>query len=226
MRTFQNILIFLLALFLLAGCQNTGSGTKATTQKYTPDWQSLRRIQTPEWLQKGKFGIYTHWGPYAVHAYGSNTTWYSFALYLEEDGEARQHFEEKFGKLTPEFGYKDLIPLFTAEKFDADEWADLFQKAGARYAGPVAEHHDGFSMWESEVTPWNAMDEGPMRDITGELKKAFEDKGLKLITTFHHARHLQQHLFHSKEQSPKSANHLYTFHRYAPEHLCFRVYIC
>ena len=112
----------------------------AGAQKYEPNWTSLKKMGTPEWLQNGKFGIYTHWGPYAVHAYGSNTTWYSYSLYVDEEGEARQHFEEKFGELTPEYGYKDLIPLFTAEKFDADEWADLFQKAGAKFAGPVAEH--------------------------------------------------------------------------------------
>ena len=112
-------------LFLLTSCTSPGP-------KYEASWQSLRRNQTPQWLQDGKFGIYTHWGPYAVHAYGSNTTWYSHELYKHENGEARKHFEENFGKLTPEYGYKDLIPLFTAEKFDADEWAELARKAGMK----------------------------------------------------------------------------------------------
>jgi len=163
------------------------TGILAYGQKYTADWQSLRRVQTPEWLQKGKFGIYTHWGPYAVHAYGSNTTWYSFALYLEEDGEEREHFENTFGKLTPNYGYKDLIPLFTAEKFDADEWAELFQKAGARYAGPVAEHHDGFAMWDTRYSDWNAAKMGPKRDIVGELEIAIKKRDMKFVTAFHHA---------------------------------------
>jgi len=162
-------------------------GTLVLGQKYTADWQSLRRVQTPEWLQKGKFGIYTHWGPYAVHAFGSNTTWYSFALYLEEDGEAREHFEKTFGKLTPEYGYKDLIPLFTADKFDAEEWADLFQKAGARYAGPVAEHHDGFAMWDTKYSEWNAANMGPKRDVVGELEAAIKKRDMKYVTAFHHA---------------------------------------
>jgi alpha-L-fucosidase len=179
MRTFTKsgilIMLFLSASFLAMG------------QKYTADWASLRRVQTPQWLQDGKFGIYTHWGPYAVHAFGSNTTWYSFALYLDEDGEAREHFEKTFGKLTPEFGYKDLIPLFTAEKFDADEWADLFQKAGARYAGPVAEHHDGFAMWDTKYSEWNAAKMGPKRDIVGELEKAIKERDMKYVTAFHHA---------------------------------------
>jgi alpha-L-fucosidase len=78
--------------------------------------------------------------------------------------------------------------MFRAERFNPDEWAALFKKAGARFAGPVAEHHDGFSMWASEVTPWNAMDKGPRRDITGELEKAIRKEGMRFITTFHHAR--------------------------------------
>ena len=69
-------------------------------QKYEANWQSLKQVSTPQWLQEGKFGIYTHWGPYAVHAYGSNTTWYSFSLYLDAEGEAREHFEKTFGKLS------------------------------------------------------------------------------------------------------------------------------
>ena len=171
------IILFVLILFSVS----------AYGQTYEPNWQSLKRIQTPRWLQDGKFGIYTHWGPYAVHAYGSNTTWYSFALYMDPEGEARQHFEKKFGKLTAEFGYKDLIPKFTAHKFNADEWADLFQKAGAKFAGPVAEHHDGFAMWDTKYSEWNAAKMGPKRDIVGELEKAVKKRGMKYVTAFHHA---------------------------------------
>jgi len=154
-------------------------------QEHRPQVRST--LPTPEWLQKGKFGIYTHWGPYAVHAYGSNTTWYSFALYQNEDGETREHFEKTFGKLSPDYGYKDLIPMFTADKFDADEWADLFQKAGARYAGPVAEHHDGFAMWDTKYSDWNAAKMGPKRDVVGELEAAIKKRDMKYVTAFHHA---------------------------------------
>jgi alpha-L-fucosidase len=156
-------------------------------QKYQSNWRSLKQNPTPQWLQDGKFGIYTHWGPYAVHAYGSNPTWYSRGLYLHDVGEARRHFEKTFGKLTPDFGYKDLIPLFTADKFDADEWADLFQKAGARYAGPVAEHHDGFAMWDTKFSDWNAAKMGPKRDVVGELEAAIKKRDMKFVTAFHHA---------------------------------------
>jgi len=170
----------------LLGCQQERL-SQHQVKKYEPTWESLREYkEVPKWLRDGKFGIYTHWGPYAVHAYGENTTWYSFALYME-DGEARQHFEKTFGKLTPEFGYKDLIPKFTAEKFDADEWAELFRKSGAKFAGPVAEHHDGFAMWDTRYSDWNAATMGPKRDVVGELEKAIKKRDMKFVTAFHHA---------------------------------------
>jgi alpha-L-fucosidase len=141
---------------LLPGCQQEQLSQRQVV-KYEPTWESLREYkEIPDWLRDGKFGIYTHWGVYAVHAYGENTTWYSFGMYADPESEAREHFENNFGKLTPEFGYKDLIPKFTAEKFDADEWAELFQKSGAKFAGPVAEHHDGFAMWDTRYSDWNA----------------------------------------------------------------------
>jgi len=95
----------------------------------------------------------------------------------------REHYGEP-----KDFEYHDLVPLFTAEHFDAEEWAELFLQAGARFAGPVAEHHDGYAMWDSNWTPWNVMDSGPKRDITGEIATAIRARGMKLVTTFHHAR--------------------------------------
>jgi len=180
------LILLLSVCSLLFGCQQEQLSQRQV-KKYEPTWESLREYkEVPKWLRDGKFGIYTHWGPYAVHAYGENTTWYSFALYME-DGEARQHFEKTFGKLTPEFGYKDLIPKFTAEKFDADEWAELFKKSGAKFAGPVAEHHDGFAMWDTKYSDWNAAKMGPKRDVVGELEKAIKKRDMKFVTAFHHA---------------------------------------
>jgi alpha-L-fucosidase len=85
-----------------------------------------------------------------------------------------------------EFGYKDFIPLFTAQKFDPEEWAELFKAAGARFAGPVAEHHDGFSMWDSQVNEWNAARMGPKRDVVGELEKAIRGQGMRFMVALHH----------------------------------------
>lgn len=95
-----------------------------------------------------------------------------------------EHHVKTYGPLN-EFGYKDFIPMFKAEKFDAAEWADLFEKAGAKFAGPVSEHADGFAMWDSDLTEWDAKDKGPKRDIMGELEKEIRKRDMKFIATFH-----------------------------------------
>jgi alpha-L-fucosidase len=151
------------------------------TPKYEETWDSLKKHRQPEWLDDAKWGIYFHWGPYSVPAFGNE--WYPHNMYFNWAG----YHEEHFGPLEEGHGYKELIPMFTAENFDPDYWAALFKEAGAQFAGPVAEHHDGFSMWASKVNPWNAMDMGPHRDIVGEMAKAIRNQGMKFITTFHHA---------------------------------------
>ena len=153
---------------------------------YKPSWNSLKNHETPQWLKDGKFGIYTHWGVYAVPAQGPNGTWYASNVYKHPDGDARLYHEATYGPLE-KFGYKDFIPMFTGEKFNADEWADLFQKAGARFAGPVAEHHDGFAMWDTRYSEWNSVKMGPMRDVVGELSIAIKKRDMKFVTAFHHA---------------------------------------
>jgi len=158
---------------------------KKTEAAYTADWESLARHNAaPEWFRDAKFGIYFHWGVYSVPAFGSE--WYPRNMHQKSRGEYKHHVE-KYGDPV-KFGYDKFVPLFKAEKFDADEWAELFEKAGARFAGPVAEHHDGFSMWASKVTPWNAKDMGPKRDLTGELATAIRKRNMKFVATFHHAR--------------------------------------
>ncbi len=169
-----------------SSARGTGAGKVAGTAPYQPAWESLRRHQTPQWLREGKFGIYTHWGIYSVPAFGGNATWYSHALYMDPNSEARRYHEQTYGALD-RFGYKDYIPLFTAEKFDPEEWAELFQKAGARFAGPVAEHHDGFAMWDTKWSQWNAATMGPKRDVVGALAKAVKARGMKFVTALHHA---------------------------------------
>jgi len=158
------------------------------TGPYKPDWASLRTYPVPQWLRDGKFGIYTHWGVYSVPARGPNGTWYAHYVYVNPDSADRKYQEATFGALE-KFGYKDFIPMFTGEKFDAEEWAELFLKSGARFAGPVAEHHDGFAMWDTQYSEWNAAKMGPKRDVVGELAKAIKKRGMKFVTAFHHAEH-------------------------------------
>jgi len=181
------ILIFTIGV---SSCQQANSPETAEPllmEEFKPTWESLKRQHIPQWLQDGKFGIYTHWGVYAVHAMGPNSTWYSEKAYKNDEGWQRKDFEEKYGKFSEGVGYKDLIPMFTAENFDAEEWADLFAKSGARFAGPVAEHHDGFAMWDTKYSDWNAAKMGPKRDVVGELATAIKAKDMKYVTAFHHA---------------------------------------
>jgi alpha-L-fucosidase len=156
------------------------------SKSYKPNWKSIGSHPTPEWFKDAKFGIYTHWGPYSVPAYGPNGTWYSHRCYSDAKSAQRKYHEQHFGPLE-KFGYKDFIPMFTAEKFDADEWATLFKRAGAKFAGPVAEHHDGFAMWPTRYSKWNAAKMGPKRDVVGELAAAVKKRGMKYFTAFHHA---------------------------------------
>ena len=156
-----------------------------TKKIYEPNWESLgRKKAAPEWFRDAKFGIYFHWGVYSVPAYQSE--WYPRWMH-HPNQPANQHHIATWGEPT-EFGYEKFVPMFTAEKFDAEEWAELFKQSGARFAGPVAEHHDGFAMWDSKLTPWNAVDRGPKRDVVGEISKAIRKRDMRVITSFHHAR--------------------------------------
>ena len=154
---------------------------------FKPEWESLKAHQDPEWFRDAKFGIYTHWGPVTVGAEdGTNggVQWYGKNMY-DPKNKVFEYHRNKYGDQN-QVGYKDMVPKFTAEKFDAEAWADLFEKSGAKFAGPVSVHHDNFAMWDSKVTRWNSVGMGPHRDITGELEKAIRAHGLKFITTFHH----------------------------------------
>lgn len=148
-------------------------------------WSELLDYQTPQWLKNKKFGIYTHWGVYSVPAFGPNVSWYPYKMYQEGTPQYEYHCR-KYGHPS-KFGYKDFIPMFTGDKFDAQEWAELFHRAGAGFAGPVAEHHDGFSMWKSSVNPWNASAMGPKRDVVGELERAVRAQNMEFMVAFHHA---------------------------------------
>ena len=178
-----SIVCFLLAPS--AGAADVGK-PDGISGPYRPTWESLKAHKDPEWFRDAKFGIYTHWGPVTVGSEDcpAGGQWYGHEMYDPKSGVFAFH-QQRFGD-QKKVGYKDIIPRFKAEKFDAEAWATLFARSGARFAGPVAVHHDNFAMWDSAVTPWNAVKMGPHRDITGELEKAIKRHGMKFITTFHH----------------------------------------
>jgi alpha-L-fucosidase len=153
---------------------------------FRPDWASLHSHHDPEWFRDAKFGIYTHWGPVTVGSSycPGDQEWFGRQMY--QPGEpafqySRQHFGDQH-----KFGFKDLIPRFTGEKFNADEWADVFARAGAKFAGPVAVHHDNFALWNSSLTRWNSVAMGPHQDVVGELERAYRKRGMRFVATFHH----------------------------------------
>lgn len=152
---------------------------------YHDTWDSLSTVRIPEWFGQAKFGIFIHWGLYSIAAH--NNEWYSRNMYIQ-DREEWEYHRKTFGKHT-EFGYRDFIPLFRAEHFDPQEWAELFVQAGAKYVMPVAEHHDGFQMYASAVSDYHAAAMGPRRDILGELKAACERAGMYFCTSSHRAEH-------------------------------------
>lgn len=152
---------------------------------YKDNWDSLFEFEMPEWFAGAKFGIFIHWGLYSLAAHANE--WYSRNMYIQDKEEWEYH-RKTFGD-HKDFGYKDFIPLFTTEKFNPQEWMELFQKAGAKYVFPVAEHHDGFQMYKSQISKYNAYDMGPHRDLLGELKTAAESQGLMFCTSSHRAEH-------------------------------------
>lgn len=153
---------------------------------YYDDWSSLTDFIMPSWFEKAKFGIFIHWGLYSIPAFRNE--WYSRNMYIQGTPEFEHHIKT-YGA-HKDFGYKDFIPMFTADKFDPDYWTETFVHAGAKYVVPVAEHHDGFQMYKSGLSAYNAADMGPKRDILGELKTAFEKRNLVFCTSTHRAEHL------------------------------------
>ncbi len=152
---------------------------------FRPDWESLRKYEVPEWYKDAKFGIFIHWGVYSVPAFGNE--WYPRNMYREGTDEYKHH-RETYGP-QDKFGYKDFVPMFKAEHFDPAAWAQLFKDAGAKYVVPVAEHHDGFAMYDSGLSDWTAAKKGPHRDVIGDLAKAVRAQGLHFGVSSHRVEH-------------------------------------
>ena len=152
---------------------------------FAASWDSLETYQVPKWYEDAKFGVFIHWGVYSVPAFDSE--WYPRNMYLM-DNPVFTHHVETYGPQS-RFGYKDFIPMFKAEKFNAAQWAELFKRSGAKYVVPVAEHHDGFAMYASGLTEWCAAKMGPKRDVVGELSVAVRKQGLHFGASSHRAEH-------------------------------------
>ena len=157
----------------------------AASGPFRADWDSLKGYQIPDWYQDGKFGIFLHWGVYSVPAFGNE--WYPREMYKEGSKE----FEHHVATYGPhdQFGYKDFVPSMRYENYDPQAYATLFRDAGAKFIVPVAEHHDGFAMYDTKLSRWNAVEMGPERDVLGELAIAVRKEGIVFGVSSHRAEH-------------------------------------
>ncbi len=188
----------------------------ATTgpQSYTASWSSVdQHPPAPTWFQDAKFGIYYHWGTWSVPAFGSE--WYPRNMYNSGSAE-HQHHIATYGDPSV-WGFQNFIngaynkagqwtqfaPKLTSAggNWDPNAWASLFKAAGARFAGPVAEHHDGFSMWNSAANPWNSVAKGPKLDLLSLNAQAIRAQGLKFMCSLHHAYHFNGYYQYVPNQS-------------------------
>jgi alpha-L-fucosidase len=200
--------VFLSPLFAQSGPRTTpeivaqaaAAGAPIPAGPIAPTWDSLKTSYTvPGWFRDAKFGIFMHWGLYAVPAHASE--WYEKHMY--GNPEITKWHTDKFGP-PDKFGYKDFIPMFTCSNWDPNAWAKLFKQAGAKIVIPTAEHHDGFALWDSAVNPWNAKQMGPHRDLIGDLGKAVRKQGLKFGISNHGIEH-----FTFIQPTPGVSNDLY-----------------
>jgi alpha-L-fucosidase len=167
------------------------SASKIFPQKYEANWESINSRPIPQWFTDAKFGIFIHWGIYSVPAwanpdksiniYARYAEWYWKRIMDPKDKVHHIFMDfhtEKYGK---DFKYQDFAPMFKAEMFDPDQWADIFQRSGAKYVVLTSKHHEGFPLWPSKQSwNWNSVDIGPHRDLLGDLTTSVKNKGLKM----------------------------------------------
>jgi len=179
----------LLPLFAVLGLMSSASvgAADAGTKRYEANWASLDARPTPSWYLDAKFGVFIHWGVYSVPAWGKvgeYAEWYWNRIESPKPEYAvwREFHAKNYGK---DFSYQNFAPQFTAELFNADQWASLFARAGVKYVVPTSKHHEGFALWPSAEAsrtwgrPWNSREIGPKRDLMQELADATRKQGLK-----------------------------------------------
>lgn len=197
----------LLGIITLAIVSATASqAAEPTSKPYDGSWESLQAMPVPAWFDDGKIGIFIHWGPYSAIGYHRAGKGYAEHVPKMIYRDAKHYYpylKERWGGHPPEFGYKDIVSEFKAENWDPAAWARLFKEVGAKYVVLTAEHHDGWANWDSALTPWNAVDRGPKRDLVGDLGKAVRKEGLKYAPSYHRERHTgffakQQFAVHSE----------------------------
>ena len=158
----------------------TNENEKMAEGQYQPQWESLKKHKTPEWFRNAKFGIWAHWGPQCVEGSGD---WMAREMYIE-GSHAYKYHKEHYGHPS-EFGFKDILPLFKAEKWDPDKLVERYKRLGAQYFFVLGNHHDNFDLWDSKYQEWNSVNIGPKKDLIDGWAKAAKKHGLPLGISFH-----------------------------------------
>ncbi len=148
--------------------------------KFKPTDESLAQYKYPEWFRDAKLGFWAHWGPQAVPRQGD---WYAKKMYIEGDADYKDHLA-RYGAPS-KTGYKDIIPLWKAEKWDPEKLMALYKKAGAKYFVSMGSHHDNFFLWDSKIHKWNAVNMGPHKDVVGLWQKAAKKQGMRFGVSEH-----------------------------------------
>lgn len=151
--------------------------------KFKDDWESLAQFKVPSWLRRDRFGLFIHWGAYAVPAFHGE--WYPRNMY-DKHNPCFSHRVKTYGE---DADYRQIVEQFRPTQFDAQEWLSLFKESGARYIMPVHEHHDGIKMYKSELNRWNTMDMPMHRDYMAELREAADEVGMGFLASNHRAEH-------------------------------------
>jgi alpha-L-fucosidase len=201
-------------------------------QSYTASWASVdQHPPAPTWFQDAKFGIYYHWGVFSVPAFSNE--WYPRNMYNSGSIENQHHIATygdpsvwpyNFfidGAYNKAGQWTQFAPKLASQggNWDPNAWAALFKAAGARFAGPVAEHHDGFSMWNSQANPWNSVAHGPKLDLLGLHAQAIRAQGLKFMCSLHHAYHFLGYYQYVPQQSDPNLQILFGQQGSAAENL-------
>ncbi|MEW6997821.1 alpha-L-fucosidase [Colwelliaceae bacterium BS250] len=192
----------------------SSSYTIVAKEKYDTSHESLSSYDVPQWYSEGKLGVFMHLGVFSVPAFKNE--WYPTNMYYTADNPNMQrhpeyaesfvdHHIKTYGD-RKSFGYKDFIPAFTLDKFDADYYAELIAQTGAAYFAAPAIHHDGFAMWDSKEIEFNAMTMGPKRDVVKELTDAMRKKGIKTGVSTHYGRHWKYYNFRQQFDTWDPAN--------------------
>ena len=151
------------------------------TGQFAPTWESMSAYQVPEWFRDAKFGIWAHWGPQCVEGSGD---WMAREMYMEGNYKSDYH-RQHYGHPS-EFGFKDILPLFKAEKWSPEQLVKFYkEEVGAEYFFALGNHHDNFDLWDSKYQEWNSQNIGPHKDILDGWAKAAKKAGLPFGISFH-----------------------------------------